>query len=200
MLIYLLGRQRFADTGYLNDRVSLGRGEAVLGSAFNVERHNSEGRYLCPRTFQFESLYGRLAAVYFYLTETFLEVLPEGILMGFDSEPPHASDVFVGHEAQGEGDVAFKGLIGKVDPADSGLVLKQFAERSHYVGRTGVYFEVPHAVFFFFRYVAVDVDPLDWLEPQNGLFHKHLFVKVLFGVFRLFQLFEQCVDCQSKLL
>ena len=83
------------------------------------------------------------------------------VLFGGNAEPSHSNHVFVDHEAEGVGDVAFEGLGREVDTSDSLLSFEEVAKRSDYIGSGCMNFEIIFLVFSVFGDVAVDVDSLD---------------------------------------
>jgi hypothetical protein len=157
------------------------------------------GGDLGPGTFRPQLLDCTFFTVNLNLAGAFLQTLSHFVAASWDSEPPHSRDSFVDHETKGVGNVAFEGLSGESHSSDPQFSLKQFAERSHHVGRAGVNLEVELRVFLLLGDIAINVDSLNCLQLENG-FVRCLLLEILLGVLRLLQLLEQLVDRQSELV
>ena len=147
----------------------------MLGCAFNVEGHDTHRGY----SVIFYALYNILETFDLYLASTvFLGF--KGVAVGRNLEPTHPSDLFIDHEAEGEGNIAFEGLVWQINVLDSIISLEQSAERSHDIGSAGVHFKVELFVLLVIRNVSAEIDFPNGFEGKDGLVNNDGRIFVIF--------------------
>jgi hypothetical protein len=80
--------------------------------------------------------------------------------MFWDSEPPHPAHLFVYHEAEGERNIALKGLSRQSYSSDPGLFFKEPSQRSYNIRRTSVDFEVELIVLLLSGNIPININSI----------------------------------------
>ena len=63
-----------------------------------------------------------------------------------------------------------------------------------------MYFQILHFFFILFGNVSVNVNPVDWLQLDDGLFWDRALLQIIFSLLGLFPLFEQFIHGLPELL